>query len=68
MTKANIGLFVGALVVLVVVSVTPDVFAITYTDADNPSGPLQGIAWGVGLGIAGMLAGVGIFTTKKHRH
>ncbi|MGB9002744.1 MAG: LPXTG cell wall anchor domain-containing protein [Nitrosotalea sp.] len=67
MTKINKSLFVGVLVLLAIASVAPT-FAITYTDANNPHGPFQGIAWGVGLGIAGLLAGVGIFTTKRRRH
>lgn len=68
MTKINTGIFVGVIVLLAIASVAPNVFAITYTDADNPSGPLQGITWGVGMGVAGLLAGVGIFTTRRHRH
>lgn len=68
MTKINTSLFVGVIVLLAIASVAPNVFAITYTDADNPVGPLQGITWGVGLGVAGLLAGVGIFTTKRRHH
>ncbi|MDE1826760.1 MAG: hypothetical protein KGH83_04140 [Thaumarchaeota archaeon] len=68
MTKMNTSLFVGVLVLLAIASVAPNVFAITYTTADNPHGPLQGITWGVGLGIAGLLAGVGIFTTRIRHH
>ena len=68
MTKINTSLFVGVIVLLAIASVAPNVFAITYTDADNPAGPLQGITWGVGLGVAGLLAGVGIFTTKRRHH
>lgn len=68
MTKINTSLFVGVIVLLAIASVAPNVFAITYTDADNPTGPLQGITWGVGLGVAGLVAGVGIFTTKRRHH
>lgn len=68
MTKINTSLSVGVLVLFAIAFVAPNVFAITYTDADNPSGPLQGITWGVGLGIAGLLAGIGVFTTRRHRH
>jgi hypothetical protein len=69
MTKTNTGLFVGALVLLAIASVAPSAFAITYTNADNPHGPLQGVTWGVGLGVAGVMAGVGIFTTRRRlRH
>ena len=68
MTKINTSLFVGVLVLLAFASVAPNAFAITYTDTDNPHGPLQGITWGVGLGIAGLLAGLGVFTTRKRHH
>lgn len=68
MTKINTSLFVGVLALLAIASVAPSAFAITYTDANNPHGPFQGIAWGVGLGIAGALAGVGIFTTTRKLH
>ena len=68
MTKTNTGLFVGALVLLAIASIAPSAFAITYTDADNPKGPLSGITWGVGLGVAGLLAGVGVFTTRRRHH
>jgi len=68
MTKMNTSLFVGVLVLLAIASVAPSAFAITYTNADNPTGPLQGITWGVGLGVAGLLAGVGIFTTRRRHH
>ncbi|MFZ1075893.1 MAG: hypothetical protein WAN47_00500 [Nitrosotalea sp.] len=68
MTKIHTSLFVGMLVLLAIASVAPNAFAIAYTDADNPTGPLQGMAWGVGLGVAGLLAGVGIFTTRRRHH
>ncbi|NHI04164.1 hypothetical protein DYY67_2091 [Candidatus Nitrosotalea sp. TS] len=68
MTKINTYLFASVLVLLAIASVAPSVYAITYTDADNPHGPLQGITWGVGLGVAGLLAGVGVFTTRIRHH
>ena len=46
----------------------PCTYGIKYTGSDNPYGPMQGIAVGVGIGIAGLLAGVGVFTTVKRTH
>ncbi|MDE1767183.1 MAG: hypothetical protein KGI27_13070 [Thaumarchaeota archaeon] len=43
----------------------PCTYGIKYTSSDNPYGPLQSIAWGVGLGIAGLLAGVGVSTMVR---
>ncbi len=57
----------GFLVLVAIVAVVPHVFAITYTDADNPSGPLQGAGWATGLAIAAVLSGIGVWTAVR-RH
>ncbi|MDE2591077.1 MAG: hypothetical protein KGL95_15575 [Patescibacteria group bacterium] len=43
----------------------PCTYGIKYTSSDNPYGPSQSIAWGIGLGVAGLLAGVGVSTTMR---
>lgn len=59
--------FLGVLAILAFVSVMPNVAAQTYTDADNPTGPLQAMAWSAGIAVAAVLSGVGIYTTAlKH--
>jgi hypothetical protein len=42
-------------------------FAITYTDADNPSGPLQVTGWVAGLAVAAALSGMGVWTAVRRR-
>ena len=38
-----------------------------YTDTDNPVGPLQSVAWGVGLAVMGIMTGVGVWSAvRKH--
>ncbi|MGI0087215.1 MAG: hypothetical protein ACREBI_04575 [Nitrosotalea sp.] len=70
MTKINASVLVGVLILLAIAYVAPNAFAtgVDYTAANNPHGPLQGMAWGVGMGVAGLLAGIGVFTTRMHRH
>ncbi|MGI0045920.1 MAG: hypothetical protein ACREBB_01845 [Nitrosotalea sp.] len=64
------GILCGILALVVIVTIAPHVFAITYTDADNPTGPMQSIGWMVGMGVAAVMGGVGVFTAvqyhKKH--
>ena len=57
----------GVLILLAVVTILPHAFAITYTDADNPAGPLQGLGWAAGLAVAGVLSGVGVWTAVRRR-
>jgi len=42
-------------------------FAITYTDADNPAGPLQVTGWAAGLAVAAALSGMGVWTAVKRK-
>ncbi len=58
----------GLLVLLAIVAIFPHAFAqVSYTDANNPHGPLQIEGWIVGMGTAAALSGVGIWTTIKTR-
>jgi len=57
----------GVLGLLVIVGIFPHAFAITYTDADNPAGPLQMMGWAAGFAVAGVLSGVGIWTSVRSR-
>jgi len=64
--KANsAGMLFSVLALIAVVTILPHAFAITYTDADNPAGPLQSIGWTAGLAVAGVLSGVGVWTAIK---
>ncbi|WP_157927314.1 hypothetical protein [Candidatus Nitrosotalea okcheonensis] len=58
----------GVLVLLAIVTIFPHAFAqLSYTDANNPHGPLQPVTWAAGLVVVGVVAGVGVFTTVKHK-
>jgi hypothetical protein len=59
--------FLGVLVLLAIVTILPHAFAITYTDANNPAGPLQTVGWTAGLAIAGILSGFGVWTAVRRR-
>ncbi|MDE1765052.1 MAG: hypothetical protein KGI27_02135 [Thaumarchaeota archaeon] len=59
-------MLLGALVLLAVVTILPHAFAqVSYTNADNPHGPLQMYGWTTGMAVAAALTGVGIWTTIK---
>ncbi|MGI0007625.1 MAG: hypothetical protein ACREAR_06475 [Nitrosotalea sp.] len=51
------------LAMIVVVTITPHAFATTFTDANNPHGPLEPVAWGAAFAVIGIMSGVGILTT-----
>ncbi len=38
-----------------------------YSDSDDPSGPLQMTGWGVGIAIAAILSGIGIWSSVRSR-
>ena len=59
------GMLFSVFALVAVVTILPHAFAITYTAADNPAGPLQSIGWITGLGVAGVLSGVGVWTAIK---
>lgn len=69
---AMVSLF-GFLIIASVVSLTPNAFAqqsnnvLGLTPQDDPHGPLQPIAWGVGLAVAGLMTGVGVFTAVRRK-
>ncbi len=59
-------LLFGLLVLLAVVTILPDALAqVTYTDTDNPAGPLQMSGWVIGMGVAGALTGVGVWSAIR---
>ena len=59
--------FLGVLVILAFVSIMPNVSAQMYNNTDNPTGPLEAMAWGVMVVAAAIMSGVGIYTTTlKH--
>ena len=59
-------ILLGALALLAVVAILPAASAqVEYTDSDNPTGPLQGTGWGVGLAVAGVLTGVGVWSAVR---
>lgn len=53
---------------LIAIIITPSAFAqVTYTDSNNPAGPLMMPAWVIGLAVAGAASGLGIWTIAR-RH
>ena len=68
MANYNIWLFVLMIFAVGLVSTLSGVaFAQTYTDADNPSGPMAVFAWSAMAIVAGIMSGVGIFTIFKKK-
>lgn len=60
------GVLLGILVLVAVSAILPNAFAqVTYTDSDNPHGPLQMYGWTTGMSVAAALAGIGVWTTIK---
>jgi hypothetical protein len=60
------GILLVALALLAISATLPGAFAqVTYTDSDNPTGPLQMYGWSTGMAVAAALAGVGVWTTIK---
>ncbi|MDE1844137.1 MAG: hypothetical protein KGI10_02275 [Thaumarchaeota archaeon] len=55
----------GVLALIVVVTIAPHAFAITFTAADDPHGPMQANAWSAALVVVGIMSGVGVWTTIK---
>jgi hypothetical protein len=62
----SMGMLFGALALIAFVTITPHAFAITYTDADNPHGPMESVGWAAGMAVAAALSGVGIFTAVQY--
>jgi hypothetical protein len=58
----------GVLVLLAIVSIAPHAFAQMYTDLDDPHGPLEGMAWAVGMAAAGVVSGIGIWAAVRRTH
>jgi hypothetical protein len=40
---------------------------VVYSESDSPYGPLQGMGWAVGMAVAGVLSGVGIWTAVRSK-
>ena len=60
------GVLLGILALVAISAILPNAFAqVTYTDSDNPHGPLQMYGWTTGMAVAAALAGVGVWTTIK---
>ncbi len=55
----------AVLALIVVVTITPHAFAITFTDANNPHGPLEPLAWAAAFAVIGIMSGLGILTTRR---
>jgi len=62
------GILFGVLALIAVVTIVPHAFAITYTAANDPHGPMASMGWAAGMGIAGVMSGVGIWiAVKRHK-
>jgi hypothetical protein len=62
-----IAVLFGVLALIAVVTIVPQAFAITYTDANNPHGPMASMGWAAGIGTAGVMSGVGVWMAVKRR-
>ena len=68
MVNRNIWLLVLMICVIgIVPTISGAAFAQTYTDADNPSGPMVVSAWSAMAIVVGIMSGVGIFTIFKKK-
>lgn len=64
--KANpTGILFSVLALIVVVTIAPHAFAITFTDADNPHDPMASMGWPAGMAVAAAMSGVGVWTAVK---
>ncbi|HJT09202.1 MAG TPA: hypothetical protein VJ771_00280 [Candidatus Nitrosotalea sp.] len=62
----QVGVLLGILALVAISAILPNAFAqVTYTDSDNPHGPLQMYGWSAGIAVAAALAGVGVWTAIK---
>ncbi len=62
------GALLGLVALFVAVTILPHAFAqVSYTDVDNPIGPLQVYGWATGMAVAGVLSGVGVWSAVR-RH
>ena len=53
------------LALIAVVTIAPHAFAVTFTDANDPHGPMASMVWVAGMTIAGVMSGIGVFTAVK---
>lgn len=60
------GILLGVLALVAVGALMPHASAqIKYTEADDPHGPLQSVAWAAGMAVVGVMAGIGVYTTVR---
>lgn len=70
MSKANYKIWLLAIVIFVIgfaPTLSDIAFAQTYTDADNPHGPMQVYAWSGMAAVAAIMSGVGIMTIFRKK-
>lgn len=68
--KANYNIWLLAIVIFVMglaPTLSGAAFAQTYTDADNPHGPMQVYAWGGMAAITAIMSGAGIVTIFRKK-
>lgn len=61
----TMNLLFGVLTLIAFITIAPHAFAQPSGAADDPHGPLEGLAWAVGMGTAGALSGFGIWTAVR---
>ncbi|MGI0065696.1 MAG: hypothetical protein ACREA5_02585 [Nitrosotalea sp.] len=62
----SMGLLFGVLALIAIVTIAPHAFAqLSYTDANNPHGPLQPVAWVAAMAVVAAMSGVGVFTAIR---
>lgn len=61
-------MLLSVLVLVAIVTILPCAYAqVSYTDADNPTGPMMAPGWATGIVMIGIMSGVGVFTAVR-RH
>lgn len=61
-------MFLGIVLMATVGAMIPHASAqASYTDADNPSGPLQVVGWAAGIATFGVMSGIGVWTAVRRR-
>ncbi len=62
----SISIIFSVLALAAVGAIAPHAFAqVSYTASDDPHGALQPIGWMAGMAVAGIMAGIGVFTAIR---
>lgn len=68
MTTRLAGVLLGMVALAAIAALVPHAFAqVTYTTADNPTGPMQMAGWAVGIAALGAMSGVGVWSAVRRK-